>query len=189
MKKTKTIFFITSYKEEMINKYQININEKEQNDYKPIKQKINKEKYVVFINEIEAKLNAREKLEIYIKIKENEKINDKNDKQIANEYLIEIEPNRNSCMFLFNYYLKICKENIKIIKKCFSYLKYYSYNDRAYLINEQFSKSQKFYFFFEYLLENKLYNTENKNYYIELSKSFLDEIEKDKEKEEINIDK
>ena len=61
MKKTKTIFFITSYEEEMINKYQIKINEKEQNDYKSIKQEINKGNYVVFINEVEGILNENKK--------------------------------------------------------------------------------------------------------------------------------
>ena len=186
MKKTKTIFFITSYEEEMINKYQIKINEKEQNDYKSIKQEINKGNYVVFINEVEGILNENKKIEISIKIKE---INDKYDKQKVNKYLIVIEPNENSCMFLFNYNLKIIEENINNIKSYFRHYFYYFYDkDRAYLINEKISKNQKFYFFYNYLLDNKSYNTETKAYYIELSKNFLDEIEKDKEKEEINID-
>ena len=181
MENKKCIFFITSYKDEMLNDYQILINNKNQEQYfliKIIKKGIS---YSIFINEIEAIPYKTGKIIIPIVIKKRKKQKNYYNNYESNNYNIEIDINEKSYLFLFDYSLIIIKENLSFIKFLFPF------QNRQKLINEYFSIFEKFVFFI-ILLNSKTKNSLFYEYYFELSKTLIEHIKKYKEKESINIE-
>lgn len=181
MENKKCIFFITSYKDEMLNDYQILINNKNQEQYfliKIIKKGIS---YSIFINEIEAIPYKTGKIIIPIVIKKRKKQKNYYNNYESNNYNIEIDINEKSYLFLFDYSLIIIKENLSFIKFLFPF------QNRQKLINEYFSIFEKFVFFI-IVLNSKTKNSLFYEYYFELSKTLIEHIKKYKEKESINIE-
>ena len=166
----------------MIDEYEILINNKNQNQFFLMKKEKKGISYFIFINEIEAIPNDKGKIIIPIIIYEKKNPNKKNlNNNAENNYIIEIDINEKSCLFLFDYSLKPINENYKFIKIVF-------FQDRQKLFNEDFSIFEKFFFFYNNLLGTKTDISLCNQYYIELSNSFIKQIKKSKEKETINIE-
>ena len=185
----KQIFFISSYKEDILKDYEIVINEKEQNQYFYIPKEKNNDKYIIFVNLIEAFPDLNRKIVIYIEI--TEKKEEKN-KPKSNLYNLEINVNDKTCAFIFEYYLKSIKEEFKFKK---DYLLSYYLNLKENIgknsekfINEDFTLNEKFIFFFEYLLKTKDDIKQYSELYIHLVNNYIEEIKKNKEKEKMNIE-
>ena len=182
MEDKKSIFFITSYKDSMLNKYIININKKEQNQYLSFPKEINGKKYSIFINEIDIPSELNDYIKILIEIMERKS----NKKREINEYILEKEYNQEKCIFLFNYSLTTIKE--KFVFELYWHKRIAPWNKPDKFINEDISNNEKFCYFFNYLLSSKEDIDKFNNYYTQLSQSFIKEIEKNKEQDSINIE-
>ena len=159
MEDKKSIFFITSYKDSMLNKYIININKKEQNQYLSFPKEINGKKYSIFINEIDIPSELNDYIKILIEIMERKS----NKKREINEYILEKEYNQEKCIFLFNYSLKTIKEDF--VFELYWHKLIAPWNKPDKFINEDISNNEKFCFFFNYLLSSKEDIDKFNNYY------------------------
>ena len=117
-----------------------------------------------------------------------ENIENKNEEQNKiNEYTLEIKNNQEQCIFLINYSLKAKKEDFKL--SLLSLFLPFLNNPQKFINEYNISNNAKFCYFFFYIF-NK-FDNDIKNYYsyyIKISESFIKEIEKNKEKESINIE-
>ena len=148
------IIFLTSYNESMLKQYKISINGQKQTEF----HQIEKGNQKIFVNAI--KLNKDN-------INNGIIIDIEYDKTKTNSYKMNINYEKEKIIyFLFDYKLQCLKKDMQYInwKFCFFLM-----NEQKY-INEKFSFTDKFSFFFNYLLETKsdVFNKENIKFYMEL---------------------
>ena len=182
MEGQKAIFFITSYEDSMINKYIININNKDQKKYYKIKKEYNGKQYSIFINEIDISSKLNENIEIPIEIIKSKS----NSSKEINKYSLEIKDNQEQYTFLFNYSLKAIKEDF--VFELYWIKSVLPWHNPEIFINVDILNYKKFNYFFYFLLSCKDDIDNYKNYYIRLSRSYIEEIENNKEQESINIE-
>ena len=176
MENNKKIFFMTIYKPNELNSSTISLNNKNQNLFYLYKENI--KGYSLYIDEID--INTYEKeINIDFIIEENKK-NLKNENNDSNDSLVKENKNiskyksviqlgqiENDITFIFEYDIKKEESNLFVKFKDFLNI----INEK--LFNVKFTNSEKFLFYFDYLLRTKNNISENISFYLSLINDFI----------------